>query len=682
MINLNKYPLSKIALAVCFTISTAPYAHSSDDVKTPDALGTTDAETNSEITDAETIVVTGAATNDTSLTALDQEQIQLMQTQDTADLFRNQTSVSVGGGSRQAQRIYVRGIESSNLNVTIDGAKQGRNLFQHRGNISGIDAGLLKSVEVSTLPSSDQGAGSLGGSIKYQTVDAQDLLSADKHIGAKIKTGYGSVDNSENGSVSLYAAGEKVGILAHVATENFENYKTGDGTEIKGSAGQDREYFLKISALDLNNHDISLSLEQNKNSGLYRYGGGDTAYDADATLVYQISERNTITMNHAYSSPKNSLVNIKDTLYYNKSTLENQTSDTLVKSESIGGDIKNLSRFHIKNTQHDLSYGIDYYVESGKTYTDGSQTGIDSQSNNLGLFIQERMNWGKAKFALGTRFDSYNTDYGTTTFDGTEWSPSMSFNYELLSGFNAFAGYGESVRSTGVIPIQWLSSITGTPTFNTQTGKNSYNKAFKPETSQRTEYGIDYKVPYHSDYVELFRIKLTAFDTEIKNLIQQIGGSQGAAVTGFYNDDPITSKGYEANIQLARGQLASSISFTHAKTVDQDGNRITVTRRIGASTGDQYVWNTQWSSTNDTIKLGYTFKYVDSLHADEIDRDSYAVHDMNAAWNPVQFDGLTLSLSIFNLFNENYADQTSIGEDGTAVYEPGRDFRLSVAYKF
>jgi len=64
---------------------------------------------------------------------------------DLADLFRGVPSVSVGGGVGVAQKIYVRGLEDSLLNVTIDGAPQRGTLFHHIGRVT-IEPELLETV--------------------------------------------------------------------------------------------------------------------------------------------------------------------------------------------------------------------------------------------------------------------------------------------------------------------------------------------------------------------------------------------------------------------------------------------------------------------------------------------------------------------------------------------------------
>ncbi|MEM0941152.1 MAG: TonB-dependent receptor [Bacteroidota bacterium] len=56
---------------------------------------------------------------------LNAQYFQRTQAIEIKDVFSDLPSVALGGGAPNAQRIYVRGIESSNLNVTIDGAQQG-----------------------------------------------------------------------------------------------------------------------------------------------------------------------------------------------------------------------------------------------------------------------------------------------------------------------------------------------------------------------------------------------------------------------------------------------------------------------------------------------------------------------------------------------------------------------------
>ena len=131
---------------------------------------TTEVETTAAV---EKISVVGAATN-LSITAEDIEQYQAS---DLADIFRYSPSISVGGSVGVAQKIYIRGLEDAFLNVTVDGAQQTSTLFHHIGRVT-IDPDLLQQIDVQAgAGEATSGPGAIGGSIRFKTKDAQDMLS-------------------------------------------------------------------------------------------------------------------------------------------------------------------------------------------------------------------------------------------------------------------------------------------------------------------------------------------------------------------------------------------------------------------------------------------------------------------------------------------------------------------------
>lgn len=97
--------------------------------------------------DTEVIEVTGhqVHTGDLTITADDLDK---RQAQDLNDIFRGDAEVSVGGSSGISQKIYVRGLEDTMLNISVDGAEQSGSLFHHQGRLS-IEPELLKQVDVS-----------------------------------------------------------------------------------------------------------------------------------------------------------------------------------------------------------------------------------------------------------------------------------------------------------------------------------------------------------------------------------------------------------------------------------------------------------------------------------------------------------------------------------------------------
>jgi len=593
---------------------------------------------------------------------------------DMKDVFKMDSSVEIGGGSRAAQRIYVRGIEASNLNVTIDGASKGMNQFQHRGNIGGINPEMLKRVEVQTMPTADQGPGALGGSIRFETVDAQDLLDKDKKGGAIMRGGYSSVDEGDTlGGAVFGRFGAHVGLLFDYSETDFDEYEDGDGNEIVGSEGEDSNMFFKMSVLDLNGHSLRFSVENHEDEGLYT---GDWTYgDGTArTPSHQVSERDTYIFDHRFVSQNTKLIDWRFNAYRNEETLDRSGSETT--SEGDGFDMRNTARFELGPTHHALTFGFDWSTEEGEE--EGDPTDVDIE--NTGLYVQNRMTISRLMLSFGARFDDYDTTFGDVDISGDEVSPNVGAEVNIGMGFDLFASYGEAVRAKGVIPIGWLVDIVEDPEINQQEGKKSYGKSMEPESSTTYEYGIRHRSESLFTSGDRVNAQLTLFDTEIEDLIMEVGGRRGLPVTGLYNDDLVTTEGYEVKLGWGLGGFDTSLSYTHADTEDEDGNAIAFSRRRAASSGDTLVWNSFWQM-NAHLGLGYTFKYVEDLDRDEVDRDGYVLHNAQVRWSPQIIPGVTVTLAALNIFDEEYSSQASSGEDDTATPEPGRDIRIGVKYK-
>lgn len=89
-----------------------------------------------------------------------------------SDFLEVVPGVTVGGTSSVNQRIRVRGLDDTNLKVSIDGARQEGALFYHMGDVT-IDPDLLKQTEVAVGNNSvTLGNDALGGAVAFETVDA------------------------------------------------------------------------------------------------------------------------------------------------------------------------------------------------------------------------------------------------------------------------------------------------------------------------------------------------------------------------------------------------------------------------------------------------------------------------------------------------------------------------------
>ena len=609
---------------------------------------------------------------------ISKETLERTQAKEMKDIFANEPTISIGGGGRNAQRIYLRGIEGTNLNITIDGAKQGGSLFQHMGDIGGIDPNLLKSVEVSTVAGADKGSGALGGSIVFETVDAQDLLEKGQDLGASLRGGYYSASEGYSGGISIYGkASEHVGILFDASGVSQEDYRTGGGDDALNTAVDDRNYFLKFSLLDYYDHSFKVGATHNKNDGYYISGsaGSDMGVpDPTKATSHMISTRDTYTIDHRYN-PQSSWIDLKTNLYLNERNLENKTSGMDVTSKNTGGNIKNNTSFETGSLNHLYTIGGDYNVEDG--ITKGKPT---NTSKTVGLFMQGNTNYSALTLNYGVRYDDYAVDYGTNkTFNGHEFSPNLGLDYQIIEGLNAFINYSESIKIGSIIPIQWLSNTTASTKFN-----GSLDGIIKPETSEQIEGGVRYKTKGVLTPDDRLTLGGTLFQTTIVNLIEK-SGPQGTINEIYNNPLDVISEGYELKASWENKQVRTSLGFVHVDTEDENGNAIMNTRRKAGAIGDTIVWDNTWGITNE-LKLGYTLTSVskfDDVPAGAVVRPSYILHDVQVQYKPNSVKGLTLSLALNNIFDKEYFEQTSIeGSDDTIQEEVGRDIRASFKYVF
>ena len=606
--------------------------------------------------------------------------LQLQQASSMSDVFRTDPSVDIGGGGVNAQRIYLNGVEGTNLNITIDGARQGRSLFQHRGGLTGIDPSLLKKVEAKTA-GGQQGPGALGGSIGFETMDAQDLLKGEKAYGAKVRTGYASADKSKQGGVSVYGqAGKHLGLLAHVAAADRDDYRTGGGDKVLRSASDDRDYFFKLSLLDLNDHQVRLSLNQHKSSGIYARGsnGSDAGILPDplpttgpSVPVSQEVERKSYSLDHRYQ-PINPWLDWRANVYLSENEVSYPgTIATPISTEEQGFAISNSALFERDAWWFKATLGMDYLSE------DSTTSDYKVNSENTGFYLQNNLGWHDLTVTVGARLDDYVAEYRFIELDDKDVSPNVGLTYAFTPEVSVFGSYEEAVRASGIVPVGWLGRMSS------ETLENNGEKPLKAERSKKSELGLKYnsKGVFAAD--DKVSFTLAYYSTKLDGLIELPGGGMDPGVS-LNNAEAIEITGWRLGLGWANSNLSTQVSF-NSKDVEQGNQNLGAVRRVAAATGDQLVWDTRWQTT-DYLQLGYTLKAVARLKdvpTNQPERSGYLTHSLQAEYLVKQLEGLTVNLAAHNLFDKNYADHASLYSSSTGIVaEPGRDIRLGASYAF
>ncbi|MED5425490.1 MAG: TonB-dependent receptor [Pseudomonadota bacterium] len=655
---------------------------------------------NEETKSIERVAVVGAATN-LSITAEDIEQFQA---NDLADVFRESPSVSVGGSVGVAQKIFIRGVEDAYLNVTVDGAQQTSTLFHHIGRVT-LDPDLLKQIDVQAgAGEATSGPGAIGGSIRFKTKDAQDLLRGDEQFGGRVKASYFSNEGTRY-SGSLYGKlSDSWGLLGYYSTVDRDNFEDGDGNEVLGTAADQDLMFLKASGYIADNQYLSISAEQRDEEGEFSARPNWVVLEG-APLYPSEAERDTYVANYRFDH--SALVFLEATAYQTSSSFRGGRFDFLSDIDTYGFDIRNTTDI----SNHVFTYGIDYRkdeVESGpgvgpvQNAEEGSVMGIYAQAHSNitpELLLSYGVRYDDFDFQQQILIDDY---YGTPVtdepsgLDDNELSFNVGLEYQLTEAWTLALGYAEAARGKqigdGFTLDEYLYDGEDVPVVASDV---------VPETVTNIEASIEYSA-------NNLNARLSAYESTIDDVL--FSGYQGNSV--FNNIGDLESSGVEFNLAYRWDSVDVYFGFSSVdvelmpredlysvpyNSIDINGYEFV---GLGNSRGDTWVLGADYTVTAD-ISVGFNITMVDDINIDtlhqalengwtdslySLNKADYTLVDIYGEWEVT--NDLRLNLAVTNLFDEAYIDHSSVG-DYSEVFpsvigpqEAGRDIRLSVTYDF
>ncbi|MEI6893041.1 MAG: TonB-dependent receptor, partial [Colwellia sp.] len=686
----------------------------------------TETETETETVAAETvpednlvekIVVVGHTTN----SFITPEDLEKYQANDLDDIFRHTPSVTVGGSLGIAQKIYVRGMEDTLLNVTVDGAPQTSTLFHHIGRVS-IEPELLRSVEVQAgAGEATAGIGAIGGAIRFKTNSADDLLNKGEKFGGTVKASYFSNDGHKE-SIALYGkVADKIGILASYVNVSNENMTDGDGDEIYGTAADQTLAFIKVNAELTENQAVTLSYERRKEEGDF---GKQTNWAplVDDPLYASWGERETIVFNHVWYL--NDWVNLETTLYKTDSSFKRELYTWDAAIETTGFDIRNTSDLG----EHTLTYGVEQKVDQvhAESYEDFAGL-YDEEGTVIGLYIQDH--WQLTDdllLSFGVRHDTYDLEHSSENVNwikvngtwiievdanGNPITSSAEFSPDKQDGFSFNAGFIYSITEELKFSAGYAEALRGRQIADAFTlGELTHNENLLPEEVVNNEMGLQF-----NDGTFIF--EASAYLSTIHDVVfDKFKGSEGV----FYENigDLETAgielvAGYQAdNFDILISYNANNVELNNAtfvwpdETVVLDGIALAAYEYggLGNAVGDSINISFNYE-LNEQLAMGWNFIYVASendievfhrsmelgwvTQLETINKPSYQVFDAYVTYKP--FDSVRVDLTVQNLFDETYrshgsvADYSHIGDGYESIVgfnEAGRDIRLTASYTF
>ncbi|MGP5068276.1 TonB-dependent receptor domain-containing protein [Psychrobacter faecalis] len=617
-----------------------------------------------------------------------------------SDFLNVVPGVTIGGTSSVNQRIRIRGLEDSNLKVTIDGARQEGKLFYHMGDIT-IDPDLLKQADVAVGNNSvTLGNDALGGAVAFKTVDAADLLKPGQKIGAKLKAGYASNNDELLTSATVFGApSDNVDLLAYYGKRDTSSGEDGEGRELFEDS-ESESFLLKAGAYVGNDHHVGASFSRTDKEGTFPFRPDFPSLGDDP--IPQKVKRDTYTLDYNFN-PASSLVDVDTTIYQTETQISRDNDpktspgyDWDAKVKTTGGKIENTSVIDATSGRHKLIAGLEHYKKQSDFYTAKDRatklpaSGEDS-AKNTSVYLEDQWQMGKFSLTPGVRYDRYEApDFiaGGKTYDNVVGA--LAASYEIAPSTQVFASYTQLFNGPDL----------GQAIFNRDGAGTVVNNDLKAEEGDNTEVGIVTTLRDLTTANDSLQLSGKYFETNIENYIEFIrsglscGPNLGNDCQGAVNkDEDYKIKGVELAADYKMNNFSMGLSYAHARSKGEDTGYSFYSQTGSASdAGDKYMVNLAYQPT-DTTELGWRSTYVAPVtqtfisrgEVTELKKPSYDVHDIFMSYLPTQVEGLKATVGVYNIFDETYASHASRFDplkDDSTDFEPGRNIKASLTYQF
>ncbi len=673
-----------------------------------------------ELTVLGPLVVWGTQVQSSSV-KLGSEGIGIKQADHISDLLRSVPGVDVGGAHSLNQRVTIRSMDDKDLQISIDGANQNTYMYHHMGNLQ-IHADILESVDIDVGNNSVINGG-LGGTVRFRTKSAEQLLEEGQRVGGRVQLGYGDNSGTSAAITGYGRLTDSVDVIAYYNGVQRDNYEVGggeirdfdgnaiDGTDgtVRGLEGDLSDALLKFG-WDINdNHRLAFGVESYLDEGDYSYRP-DMGLATDLAITNSLGipllwptefSRDTYTLN--YEGESRSLGRINATLFHNDSTLNRDESgwaDNEAFAESAGqveGEAINTGINFIVRKElgaHEIAYGADvtqYETEFNADYDNGSQDSSSEEIVNSALFVQDRISLSE-RFSItpGVRYNVQSNDTTVTddTFD--EVTAALAADYELTPKVHLRASTTQLFKGPEIGEVFTGAGLYDMP-----------NEGIEQETGLNSELSLAY-----ADAIlgaDEFSAGITLFNTQLNDYIYDYAPIAEADGGGTWKDNigDMNIRGVEAYLGYDIGQFEALLSYSIADSeLDADDDYMTLDEaRLDRKQGDTFAIGLDYHLANTGLALHWDTQVVSSLSAGvDLDgatennaKDGFAVHNISAQWRPAAVKGLSLTVGIDNLFDEYYASQSSrtglslhprFGELYLQDYEPGRNMKITAEYTF
>lgn len=651
--------VSALVFAASATQSAAQTANETENT-TPILLGT--------------IIIYGGSDDE----VVDAEEIVIQQPTTLNELLSRSPDVSVSGGNRTpAQRVYVRGVDDARLTSTINGARTSGVIFPHNGS-NGIDPFLLERVEIEAgTGNALSGPATLGGAIRYETRDAEDLLLPGQTFGGLLRfSGQTNGDQLTYGAAIYGRPDERFSYVLYYSDTFADNYEDGDGNEVTFSDNEPSTAMIDLDFRPAEGHELSFTSIRREDNGLrsFQANFGVNPILPPATPEDQELIQMTNVLSYRFNPADNPMIDLQARIYENETELVRRPTfpfpSTITGTwRTRGIELRNTSDFD----RFSLTYGVDYTEEFSLGEVAGGPSASET-SRTFGAFVQGDFDISDQLFVTaGLRFDAASlTDIAGNEYEGGHISPNIGFRYTPTDDLAFFASWSQAYA--GVQPAPGFNLIRG---INTAVN----DPTLDGEVANTFEVGVDYERD------GLF-LGATLFQTTIDDVILYDG--RGGAPYARTNGGEAETRGYTLRAGYAWSDWDVGLIFAHQETT-LGGRSVSPDDWYDGFVpqGDTLDFTIGYQHPRQDLRVEWHSKFVfseDDLPAtftSASELAAYDVHDLSVVWRPSL--NQEYALAVTNIFDESYvAHGTPFNVPGgvTNLREPGRSIRLTASFRF
>ncbi len=617
------------------------------------------------------------AEGDVGETVIGPEQLERINPIDIADVFREEPGVQVGSSLPMSQKVYVHGVEETNLAVSIDGARQNNKVFHHNAT-NLIDPSILKAVDVDAgIAPADAGPGALAGSINYETKDAIDLLAPDQSIGGFVTSTYNFNSDTVTTGLSAYGKHEGFEFLGYFTFGKGDDFVAGNGREVGGTSTNLLSGLGKIAYETEDGHRFEISHERVVDDAPrpFRANAGfvDTGRPWEPRIRdYRMHRQNTVftytdTSPEGWWDPKFMLAygSTEVTVpVFLRPPLTPSPYDATGETSSFNGKFQNKFSFDIGS----VVAGVDFY--SDKTELDDFFEPGQEKAANVGIYAQARLEpWQRTRLSFGGRADhQWFTGVAGQEFENSGLSANISGEYDLTDFLTAKAGLshvwaGIPLAETFILNPSWDYGADG------------------PEPVTANNYMIGLEAEYAGFTAEASIFRTDIYDARI--------AAYRTPATGALINRELESQGFElgAGYEWASGYV--KVKYTHID-VDIDGRPADseTGNYLATAVGDIITITAAHTFDDWGLTIGGDIEIApeyDHVAAGAAPYKAYEVVNVFAEWKPETLQNFTFRAEVKNLLDETYSDRSTYGQEFgnvTPLYEPGRSFLLTAKATF